>query len=437
MNKMRKIAALCMLMLMFTCAGILLTHVFGSTTWFVATAGGGGSDSNNCATSGTPCLTFNHAYSVASAGDFVSVANGTYGAQTISATAKASAVTFFSATSGSPGSCGRVFQSACPVTVASIDVQTSFVTIQNVNSTGPCTAAPANLANSPTTVTHNTFTGVSCEGWFIVGQDILVNMSNTGPYDACTQDAAEDGVDIWQNNSGVASTRITFDQDDIHDVSDHGNECGTGTHIDGMQILAGHFITVTRSRFWNNATSDIIARPFNDTLDNLDFENNYMQEVVTPGAALNLGSSGDSIGGTNKVWYNRIESASVVFGTGTVGIKGNILATGSCQTGGVYDHNVFNPSFSATCGTNGKKAAPSFVGPTPAPAFNNGIVPNYALQSGDTVAKDWGDPSNFPATDIVGTARPQGSAPDAGAFEIPSGGGGAPAAPTNVTATVH
>lgn len=388
------------------------TFASAQTTRFVATAANGGNDANAC-TSGSPCLTFNRAFTVAASGDIVSVGNGSYAAQTISGTGKTSAVTFQS-------SAGAACGISCPVTLAGFTFNSSWATIVNMTVTGDCGALPANLANSPTTVTHNSFIGGSCRTWFIVGQDILVRDSNVGPYNSCTGGGPEDGVDIWQNNPGVASTRVTFDHDVIHDISDNGNECGSGKHVDGMQILAGHFITVTRTTFYNNATSDIIARPFNDTLDNIDIENNYMQEVVTPGAALNLGNSTDTISGTNKVWYNRIESVSVIFSSGTVSMKGNIFATGSCQTGGVYDHNVFDPSFSAVCGTNGVKGTPQFVGPTPSPSFGNGIVPNYAIKSTDTLAKDHGDPANFPATDIVGTTRPQGGTPDIGAFEVTS-----------------
>lgn len=405
--------------------GLLLLLGMGlsahATTWSVAP---NGKDTNAC-TSSAPCLSFNRAYTVASGGDTVSVLSGNYGSQNLSAAAKTSPVIFQSSAT-SP--CG----SLCPVTLAGLSFGSSFATVQNISVSGDCGALPANLANSPATVTHNSFLGGSCRTWFIVGQDILVRDSSVGPYNACTGGGPEDGVDIWQNNSGVASTRITFDHDTIHDISDNGNECGSGKHVDGMQILAGHFITVTRSTFYNNATSDIIARPFNDTLDNLDIENNYLEEVVSPGAALNLGNSTDKISGTNKVWYNRIESASVIFGQGgTVSMIGNIMATGSCQTGGTFDHNVFDPSWSASCGTNARKATPQFVGPTPSPSVGNGIVPNYALKSTDTIAKDFGSPTSFPATDIVGTARPQGSAPDAGAFEVPSGSPPPPPPPSS------
>lgn len=384
-----------------------------------------GSDSNAC-TAAAPCASFNRAFAVAAGGDVVQVGAGSYPSQSISGTAKGSTVTFQPVTGAT-------------VTLSGLSVSTSFVEVDNMAATGGCDSEPAGGGN-PSAATHNTFKNLACQSWFIVGQDILVSGGSVGPYDACSGSGPEDGVDIWQN-SNVASSRITFDGVKIHDITDHGNECSgtsrSGSHVDCMQILAGHFITVRRSQFYNCPTSDIIARPFQDTLNDIIIENNFMEEVVSPGAALNLGNSTDKISGTNIVRYNVIQSASVIFGQGgTVDIYGNIIATGSCQAGTTFEHNVFNPSWSASCGTGAKKAAPSYVGPNPSPAYLTGAVPNYRLTASDTVAKDAGDP-RFPSTDIDGNPRPVGAAADAGAFEFGSVATGIPAAPSSLTAVVQ
>jgi hypothetical protein len=395
----------------------------GANTLYVAKTG---SDSNSCSQV-SPCASFNRAFSVAAGGDTVQVAAGSYSSQEISGSAKSSTVTFKPVTVGT-------------VTLSGLTVQTSFVEVDDMTSTGGCDNEPANGGN-PSAATHNTFKNISCQSWFIVGQDILVSGGNVGPYDSCSGNGPEDGVDIWQN-SGIGSSRVTFDGVTIHDITDHGNECAgtsrSGSHVDCMQILAGHSITVRRSQFYNCPTSDIIARPYQDTLNDITIENNFMQEVVSPGAALNLGNSTDAIGGTNVVRYNVIQSASVIFGQGgTVDIYGNIMATGSCQAGTTFEHNVFSPSWSSSCGSGAKKANPSFIGPTPGPAYLNGVVPNFRLNASDTVAKDAGD-SRFPATDIDGNPRPQGAGADAGAFEIGAAvTGNRPQPPTNLQAVVQ
>jgi len=396
----------------------------GANTLYVATTG---SDSNPC-TQVSPCATFNRAQAVAAGGDTVLVASGSYASQTISGSAKSSTVKFQPVTGAT-------------VTLSGLSVQTSFVEVDDMISTGGCDTEPAN-GGSSSTATHNTFRNMSCRTWFIIGQDILVSGGSVGPYDACSGSGTEDGVDIWQSGSGIASTRITFDGVSIHDITDHGNQCAgtsrSGSHVDCMQILAGHFITVRNSQFYNCPTSDIIARPYQDTLNDITIENNFMQEVVTPGAALNLGNSADRISGTNVVRYNVIQSTSVIFGQGgTVDLYGNILATGACQAGTTFERNVFSPSWSATCGTGAKKANPLYVGPTPSPAYLNGIVPNYRLAATDTVAMDAGDPTRFPAIDIDGHARPQGAGPDAGASEYGGTTAQLPQPPTSLQAIIQ
>jgi hypothetical protein len=411
------------------CFAVLLAVVPArAATLYIAT---NGSDSNPC-TQSAPCASFNGAYQKAAGGDTVEIAGGTYGSQSLTAATKGSVVTLRAASGAS-------------VTIGSLTINTRFVEVQNVRATGHINIGPSNNVWS-NSVNHITLRNVSGKSMMVVAEDVLVQGGDFGGFDGCNASNQEDVIDVWQlpDSGGTyhASNRVTFDGVTVHDITDHNNTCsdvsgsGNGRHVDCMQILAGHYITVRNSTFYNCATSDIIARPFRDSLDNLLFENNFFGEVLHPGAALNLGASGDTFGGTNIVRYNVIQSAGIQCSPspGCMQIYGNIMAIGSCQSGS-YSYNVFFANWSATCGSNSKRGNPSFVGPTPNPGYMNGIRPNYHLASNDTVALNAGDPNRYPATDIDGQARKVGAAPEAGADEIGSAAAG-PNPPTNVQVTV-
>src|SRR3989338_8342564 len=377
-------------------------------TFYVAT---NGSDNNSCTSTSSPCASLNGAYQKSAAGDTVEVAGGSYSGQNLSKLSK--------------GTSGVVLRPAAGanVTLSSLSVGAVYVEVQGMNVNGGVYIS----GSLPADVHHVTLRDITAKSIFIVAEDILVKGGSYGGIDGCTYDQ-EDVVQIWQNPDSAgnyhASSRITFDGVRIHDITDHNNTCsdvsgsGNGRHVDCMQILAGHYITVRNSIFYNCATSDIIARPFRDTLDNLLFENNWFQDVMHPGAALNLGASGDTFGGTNIVRNNYIGSTGPTCQpAGCLKYYGNIMSIGSCSAGVTFDGNVFEQSWSATCGTKAKKSQPSFVGPTPSPSYLSGVVPNYHLAANDTVAVDAGSLTSYPATDIDGQTRYAGSAPDAGADE--------------------
>ena len=123
---------------------------------------------------------------------------------------------------------------------------------------------------------------------YLVGDDITIQGGTYGGFDACDTSNQEDGIQIWQR-SGVANNRVLLDGVTVHDISDHNNTCsgtaGSGRHVDCIQILAGHYITVQNSTFYNCATSDIIARPYNDSLDHITVQNNFLDPSPTPARA--------------------------------------------------------------------------------------------------------------------------------------------------------
>jgi hypothetical protein len=107
----------------------------------------------------------------------------------------------------------------------------------------------------------------------------------------------------------------------------------------------------------------------------------------------------------------------------------------SCTNGVAFSgsNNVFSATGGTTCGTNSKRCTPSWLNGTP--SSSNGF--DIRLSSSDTCAKDSGDTSDFARTDLFGTLRPQGLAPDVGAFEILEGAGGTVNPPTNLVSVVQ
>ena len=275
------------------------------------------------------------------------------------------------------------------------------------------TAGPGDV----TFVTLRRIVGLSL---FVVANDVLVADSSLGGFDACDEANQEDGVQIRLGRNDTSSSRVTLDHVVVHDVDDHGNVCddvpppARGRHVDCIQILGGHDITVRNSRFYGCATSDILARPYIDTLTNILIENNFFQAVTNPGQTLSIGSGSgeDSCSGV-VIRYNTSFDGAFNGGCNDnpVEVYGNIMSTGACNSVGFqWDHNVFPPGWSATCGTNARSCMPTF-------AVADLSTADLHLSPTDDCAVDQGDPDRVIPTDIDGEARPRGAAPDIGADE--------------------
>ncbi len=407
-------------------AGMILAAAAAhATTYYVATTG---SDSNACSAT-AKCLSLSRAYSVAAGGDTIEVAGGSYKAQSIPKRSLGTSVVTFRPAAGET------------VTLAGLSITASYVEIDDItlSSTGGLTIG--DMSQSDTTYTnHVTIRNMSGQTMFIVGQNITMYGGSWGGFNACNS-SAEDIADVYpacpNGTCQMSSKYITFDGVTFHDVSDNGNQCSGAKHVDCLQFLGGEYVTVRNSRFYNCATTNMILRPYQNALaSNVTIENNFLQDTIDNGGiSLNIGSGGDTISGTNTIRYNSGGSMSWAPSSGTVSVVGNAFATGACQSNVSYSYNVWTPSWSASCGSNAKKANPTFVGPIPTPALN-AVAPNYHLASTDTVARGAGSSTSYPATDIDGQTRT--SPPDAGADQITTGSTATkPDPPTNVQAIVN
>lgn len=407
-------------------AGMMLVAAAAhATTYYVATTG---SDSNTCSSS-AKCLTLSRAYSVAAGGDTIEVAGGTYSSQSLPKRSIGTSVVTFVPAAGAK------------VTLGGLTIRASYVELKDItlSSTGALTIG--DMSQADTTYTTNvTIRNMSGQSMFIVGQNISMYGGSWGGFNACNA-SVEDIADVYpacpNGTCQMASKYITFDGVTFHDVGDNGNQCNGAKHVDCLQFLAGEYVTVRNSRFYNCATTNMILRPYqNAKASNVTIENNFLQDTIDNGGiSLNIGSGGDTISGTNVIRYNSGGSMTWAPSSGTVTVVGNAFATGACQANVNYGYNVWTPSWSATCGSNAKKANPAFVGPLPTPALNNGVAPDYHLAATDTVARGAGNPTNYPTTDIDGGTRT--SPPDAGADQYVTTTATKPEPPTNVQAVVN
>jgi hypothetical protein len=361
-------------------------------------------------------LSFARAFAVATGGDTVSVASGSYTGQSLSGTAKASPVGFVAATPGA-------------VQVASLNISVDRVHFSGIvasgsgDTRGDLSVCSSACATAFTDVFVDGFRGRSA---FLRNSGITVDHSEFGGFSACTATSPEDAFRFWAG-TGVTTTP-TNDKllhSTIHDVdSGSGFTCqGTthaGFHVDCMQNAGGQNIQIAGNTFYNCPTSDIQMQPFaGATLGNVTLENNWFGSTACCNSIVlgvtTAGGDCSTLAIRNNVLFSVPNAGSCATGASGLQVYGNIFqrVVASCG-GGTFAFNVFAPGGS-TCGSNAKLCTVIFA--QPVPGFGGG-KPDGHLASSDTCAKDAADPVRFPAVDADGDPRPVGAAPDAGMDEL-------------------
>ena len=351
-----------------------------------------GSDSNPC-TQALPCRSFNRTYRVASPGQTVEVAAGSYPAETIDPDASKTSdvdVLFRPAAAASVSVTGQLLILGSHLEVRDMAIremefrrETNDVTMRNIINNGVWMQGPSNIS--------------------IIGGEITCgycgyhsHIENGGSDSAPPRNILFDGVYFH----------------DWHSIS--------GEHVECLQILGGDGVTIRNSTFKNcgtgngglGATADLHISFYGTgpVTRNILIENNFFYRsgntyAIQAGDYRNLDFRYNSIVGPIFIGGG--------WGDGTpVELVGNVMAFGDCQAppGGpgpvaplVYRYNVLQ---GGTCSSTDYNAPSGFIDP------NSDL---HLLLGAAAINR--GDPTSYPTRDIDGQLRPLGGAPDAGADE--------------------
>ena len=212
-----------------------------------------------------------------------------------------------------------------------------------------------------------------------------------------TADSGGGGVAIVGGNETIDNSTISFN----NTGGNFGGAPGGGLYVAGPPSVV---VTVTNSTFFGNqGFQGGAVAPFAGTTN--------LNSVTISGNTANFSNCG-----------------GIRFGA-TVNLNNSIVA-GNTDQGGQSDLSTFGGSISgdynliqnpqgigfASGGSNNITGLDPLLG---ALGDNGGQTPTMALQT-LSPAIDAANPLSFPATDQRGVSRPQGSAPDIGAFEVES-----------------
>jgi hypothetical protein len=364
----------------------------------------GGSDSGGC-DAANPCRSFNRAYEVASPGEVVDVAGGTYPTQRIDYdSAKTSAEDVY-------------FRPAAGASVkveGDIDAYGSHVTFMAMQASD--TDVPYDgLAD----VSDVTFWGMDGRNFTIdSGQQVNVIGGDYGPASSCGGSFGGGNNGIRMNREGVMPSDILIWGVDIHDVQSYDLE---QCHIECLIVGAGENITVRGSRFWNCSIFDIFLQPFNGSISDVTLENNWFATPTDPNGRPNSGRAVEFSGGgpwRNLLIRHNSVNTAINLNDGAPNpqyenarVIGNIAERAiACFKGVTYRDNVWFGGGTCDASDVGIGNGPPFVR-----ASDRGDL-DYHLTGGAAVDLVPVSASNL-SEDIDGQPRPNGTALDAGSDE--------------------
>lgn len=371
-------------------------------TRFVAT---NGSDSGSCRAQ-DPCQSFNRAYEVASPGEIVDVAGGTYPTQRIeydSGKTSATDVYFRPAAGSFVNVAGDIFAYGSHVTFMAMRAQDTEIPY-----------------DGPADISDVTFWAIDGRNFTVdSGAQISIVGGDYGPASSCGGSYGGGNNGIRMNRPGVMPSDILIWGVDIHDVQSYDlNAC----HIECLIVGAGSNITVRGSSFWNCSIFDIFLQPFNGPISGVTLENNWFATPTDPNGKPNSGRAVEFSGGGPwrdiLIRHNSVNTA-INLNDGApspqyenVTVVGNIAERAvACYNGVTYRYNVwFGGGVCNSTDANLGNAAPPFVRASDRGDLDYHLVGGVATDFVPASVSNLGD-------DFDGQGRPRGPARDAGSDE--------------------
>jgi len=348
-----------------------------------------GSDGGPCSRT-APCQSFNRAYTVATGGQLVEVAGGSYGGQDIpNDPSKTAGVVTFAPAAGATVSAGW------------LRVMGDHVEIRSMRVSG------WTLREGADDITLRDVDADEQGWWIRSASNVRVIGGDLGP----VTDLSPEVSAAWE--SDVPARNILFDGVTFHDAVKQADDA----HVDCLTVGDVEGLTIRNSRFRNCEHFDLIFGNDVSTgrgASNVLVENTFFDCCRTGYYSIGLGAIDGAV-----FRYNSANLGIGFLGQGVrnVEIHSNVLPTvaqSTCSRAN-WHHNVSRDG--ARCGT-GDRVAPM--------GFLDGRGFDFHLTPG-AAAIGAGDPSSAPAIDIDGHPRSDGR-PDAGADEYGSspGSGAAP-----------
>lgn len=348
-----------------------------------------GSDLDTCVRS-APCQTLDRAEEVAEPGDIVELAAGRYPEQGLSPTPDRDP-------SGAP----VVFQPAPGADV-------SFEGRLTIGSTGVELRDVDAIWSLGATARAVTLRNVRARGSTFItgGRDLQVIGGEIGPVDA------SDALQIKRDEAVGDPRNVLIDGVAIHDVT---RRADPAHHSDCVQVGGVSGLVIRNSRIWNCATQGVFLSTFGGgRITDVVVENNwfgavpegYYSLIVEQAQGVEIRYNSFLVSPSLRTVRGPDEAPTGLTDVRMIGNLGD-LRQHLCAPADVvaYSHNVWSD---AACGDTDISAPPGF---RDAETFDLRLAPGSA-------AIGHGAPDDFPERDIMGTRRPQGDGPDAGAVEF-------------------